>query len=225
MSAVAQGPDDQVVGQPLPHESAALHVTGRALYTEDLGSRMPGLLHAHPVQAPHAHALVTRLDAEPALSVPGVVRVLTAADVPGINDAGAKGDEPLFPDEVMFHGQSVCWVLAETAEAARLGALAVEVEYEALPAVVTVEEAIDAGSFQGGAPRLERGDVESGLAQAAHVFSGVTTSAGRSTSTSRPTARSPTSTRAGRSSSRAAPSTPARPRTSSRTCSVEPPTP
>ena len=179
MSAVAQGPDDQVVGQPLPHESAALHVTGRALYTEDLGSRMPGLLHAHPVQAPHAHALVTRLDAEPALSVPGVVRVLTAADVPGINDAGAKGDEPLFPDEVMFHGQSVCWVLAETAEAARLGALAVEVEYEVLPAVVSVEEAIEAGSFQGGAPRLERGDVESGLAQAAHVFSGVTISAGQ----------------------------------------------
>lgn len=52
-------------------------------------------------------------------------------------------------------------------------------EYELLPAVVTVEEAIDAGSFQGGAPRLERGDVESGLAQAAHVFSGVTTSAGQ----------------------------------------------
>ena len=179
MSAVAQGPEHQVVGQPLPHESAALHVTGRALYTEDLGSRMPGLLHAHPVQAPHAHALVTRLDAEPALSVPGVVRVLTAADVPGINDAGAKGDEPLFPDEVMFHGQSVCWVLAETPEAARLGALAVEVEYEVLPAVVSVEEAIEAGSFQGGAPRLERGDVESGLAQAAHVFSGVTTSAGQ----------------------------------------------
>ncbi|HQV82126.1 MAG TPA: xanthine dehydrogenase molybdopterin binding subunit [Ornithinibacter sp.] len=179
MSAVAQGPEDQVVGQPLPHESAALHVTGRALYTEDLGSRMPGLLHAHPVQAPHAHALVTRLDAEPALSVPGVVRVLTAADVPGINDAGAKGDEPLFPDEVMFHGQSVCWVLAETPEAARLGALAVEVEYEVLPAVVSVEEAIEAGSFQGGAPRLERGDVESGLTQAAHVFSGVTISAGQ----------------------------------------------
>ena len=179
MSAVAQGPEDQVVGQPLPHESAALHVTGRALYTEDLGSRMPGLLHAHPVQAPHAHALVTRLDAEPALSVPGVVRVLTAADVPGINDAGAQGDEPLFPDEVMFHGQSVCWVLAETPEAARLGALAVEVEYEVLPAVVSVEEAIEAGSFQGGAPRLERGDVESGLTQAAHVFSGVTISAGQ----------------------------------------------
>ena len=179
MSASLPARDDRVVGQPLPHESAALHVTGRALYTEDLGYRMPGLLHAHPVQAPHAHAVVTRLDPSPALAVPGVVRVLTAADVPGTNDAGAKGDEPLFPDEVMFHGQSVCWVLAETPEAARLGALAVEVAYEVLPAVVTLEEAIEAGSFQGGAPRLERGDVENGLAHAAHVFSGVTTSAGQ----------------------------------------------
>lgn len=47
MSAVAQGPDDQVVSQPLPHESAALHVTGRALYTEDLGSRLRGCC-THP---------------------------------------------------------------------------------------------------------------------------------------------------------------------------------
>ena len=55
---------------------------------------------------------------------PGVVRVLTEADVPGINDAGIKHDEPLFPDEVMYYGHAVCWVLGETLEAARRGALA-----------------------------------------------------------------------------------------------------
>ena len=56
MSTAAPAADDRVVGRPLPHESAALHVTGAALYTDDLVARMPGLLHAHPVQAPHAHA-------------------------------------------------------------------------------------------------------------------------------------------------------------------------
>ncbi|MDQ6716202.1 MAG: xanthine dehydrogenase molybdopterin binding subunit, partial [Actinomycetota bacterium] len=108
----------------------------------------------------------------PALTVPGVVRVLTAADVPGTNDAGVKHDEPLFPDEVMFHGHAVCWVLGESLEAARLGALAVEVDYEPLPSLVSVREAIEVESFQGGQPHMERGDVEAGLARSAHVFSG-----------------------------------------------------
>src|SRR5919112_1037859 len=96
--------------------------------------------------------------------MPGVVRVLPAADVPGVNDAGVKHDEPLFPDEVMFFGHAVCWVLAESPEAARLGAAAVEVDYQPLPALVTVPEAIAAGSFQGGQPQVQRGDVDAALA-------------------------------------------------------------
>jgi xanthine dehydrogenase large subunit len=179
MSSIPTLTAERVVGSPLPHESAALHVTGAALYTDDLANRMPALLHAHPVQAPHAHALVRRLEVAPALAVPGVVRVLTARDVPGVGDAGVKGDEPLFPTEVMFHGQPVCWVLGETLEAARLGSLAVEVDYEPLPAVVTVRDAIEASSFQGGMPRLERGDVDTAFARAARVFSGVTECAGQ----------------------------------------------
>ncbi|BFU45290.1 xanthine dehydrogenase molybdopterin binding subunit [Krasilnikovia sp. MM14-A1004] len=167
------------VGVAIPHESATLHVTGAALYTEDLAGRTRDLLYAHPVQVPHAHARITAVRTAPALAVPGVARVLTAADVPGINDAGVKHDEPLFPDEVMFFGHAVCWVLAETPEAARLGAAAVEVDAEALPSCVTLAEAIGAGSFQGATPRVVRGDVEAGLAEAAHVFSGVLEFAGQ----------------------------------------------
>ena len=102
MSALSERPINPVVGIPLPHESAALHVTGEALYTDDLVNRTKDVLHAYPVQALHAHARVIALRIEPALAVPGVVRVLTADDVPGLNDAGVKHDEPLFPDEVMF---------------------------------------------------------------------------------------------------------------------------
>ena len=70
-------------------------------------------------------------------------------------------------------------MLGETLEAARLGSLAVEVDYEPLPAVVTVRDAIEANSFQGGMPRLERGDVDTAFALAARVFSGVTECAGQ----------------------------------------------
>ena len=179
MTSLHERPDNPVVGQTLPHESAALHVTGHALYTDDLYARSQHVLHAHPVQAPHAHARVTRLDPAPAYDVPGVVRVLTAADVPGINDSGIKHDEPLFPDAVMYYGHAVCWVLGESLEAARRGALAVEVDYEELPALVTVEEAIAADSFQGAQPVLQRGDTAAGLARATRVFEGVTTMAGQ----------------------------------------------
>src|SRR5664279_691066 len=119
---LADRPINPKVGLEISHESAGLHVTGKALYTQDLVNRTTGTLHAWPVQAPHAHALVTDLRVEPAYAVPGVVRVLTADDVPGLNDAGEKHDEPLFPSEVMFFGHAVCWVLGESLEAARQGA-------------------------------------------------------------------------------------------------------
>ncbi|WP_035776084.1 molybdopterin cofactor-binding domain-containing protein, partial [Arthrobacter sp. H5] len=172
MKSLADRPVNPVVGVPVSHESAALHVTGTALYTDDLIVRSQNVLHAWPVQAPHAHARITELRTTPALEIPGVVRVLTAADVPGVNDAGIKHDEPLFPDEVMFYGHAVCWVLGETLEAARLGAAAVVVGYETLPSLITLTEAIEAGSFQGNRPTLARGDAAEALNNAAHRFSG-----------------------------------------------------
>ena len=107
MSHLSQRPDQAAVGLTIPHESAALHVTGAALYTDDQVGRTRAVLHAHPVQAPHAHAWVTGMRVEAAYDVPGVVRVLTADDVPGVNDAGVKDDEPLFPSEVMYVGDRV----------------------------------------------------------------------------------------------------------------------
>ncbi|WP_404393011.1 xanthine dehydrogenase molybdopterin binding subunit [Humibacillus xanthopallidus] len=172
MSSLSHRPSDAVVGQSIPHESAALHVSGAALYTDDLVGRTAGVLHAWPVQSRHARASVTALRVEAAYAVDGVVRVLTAADVPGVNDAGVKGDEPLFPSEVCYVGHAVCWVLGETLEAARLGAEAIEVDYAPLPAIITVREAIAADAFQGGQPTLHRGDVDLGLDRSARVFAG-----------------------------------------------------
>ncbi|WP_109472174.1 xanthine dehydrogenase molybdopterin binding subunit [Ornithinimicrobium cavernae] len=169
---LSRRPPQAVVGHTVAHESAELHVTGAALYTDDLVGRTAAVLHAWPVQAPHTHARVTGLRTDPALGIPGVVRVLTAADVPGTNDAGVKQDEPLFPDEVMYHGHAVCWVLGETLEAARLGAEAVEVTYEPLPSVLTLAEAIAQESFQGTARTVARGDAAAGLERSVHRFRG-----------------------------------------------------
>ncbi|MEU9303835.1 xanthine dehydrogenase molybdopterin binding subunit [Streptomyces sp. NPDC048269] len=172
MSHLSERPQKPVVGVSLPHESAGLHVTGAALYTDDLVHRTKDVLHAYPVQVMKARGRITALRTGPALAVPGVVRVLTVADVPGVNDAGMKHDEPLFPDEVMFHGHAVAWVLGETLEAARLGAEAVEVELDAQPSLITLQDAIAAESFHGARPVMVTGDIDAGFADSAHVFTG-----------------------------------------------------
>jgi xanthine dehydrogenase large subunit len=172
MSHLSERPEKPAVGVALPHESAVLHVTGTALYTDDLIHRTKDVLHAYPVQVMKAHGRITKLDTEPALDVPGVVRVLTGADVPGVNDAGMKHDEPLFPDEVMFHGHAVAWVLGEDLEAARLGAAAVEVELDEQPALITLQDAMAADSYHGARPLMETGDIDAGFADSAHVFTG-----------------------------------------------------
>jgi xanthine dehydrogenase large subunit len=146
--------------QGVPHENARGHVTGDAIYTDDTIARHPDLLHAWPVVAPHAHAAITSLDASAALEEAGVVTVLTSADVPGVGDTGAnRHDEPLFPTEVMFFNQPVAWVLATSQEAARLGAARVKVEYESLPAILTIEQAIAGDSYLSPPLRIVNGDV------------------------------------------------------------------
>ncbi len=119
---------NQTAASPLPHESAAGHVTGRALYADE---QLPpqGLLSLWPVVSPHAHARILRIDARDAAALPGVEAVLTSADIPGENDSGAiLHDEPVIAaDTVSFHGQSVAWVLAKDDATARAAAARVRV--------------------------------------------------------------------------------------------------
>ncbi|MCY4353912.1 MAG: xanthine dehydrogenase molybdopterin binding subunit [Truepera sp.] len=156
-----------------PHESAAAHVTGRAVYTDD--QRPPaGLLHCWPVTAPYARARISRLDPEPALEQPGVVTVLTYADVPGLNDIGSiVHDEVLLPEsETSYWGQAVAWVVAETTAAARAGAEAFDASFEPLAAVLTLRDAVEAGRFHGEPQAMERGQVERALSTAPQRLEG-----------------------------------------------------
>lgn len=169
---LADIPREAEVGKPVPHESAVEHVTGAALYTDDLPPRHTGVLHAWPVQVGVAHATINTMNVDGAYDVPGVVKVLTADDVPGFNDGGIKRDQPLFPTEICMYGHPVAWVLGESEDAARKGAEAITIDYTEKPAILTPKDAVAAGSYQGSAPVLTRGDVHKGFEEADHIFEG-----------------------------------------------------
>jgi xanthine dehydrogenase large subunit len=157
----------------IAHESARGHVSGSALYTDDLAGRFPGTLHAWPVLAPLAHGAVVSLDLAPALAEPGVCTVLTKDDVPGEGNCGAsRHDEPLFPSEFQFHHQPLAWVLGETLEASRRGAAKVGLVCDPLPALLTIEQAIAAGSFFSPPITLRRGNASFALARSLHRTEG-----------------------------------------------------
>ncbi len=158
------------VGRAISHESAVAHVTGSAKYVDDLAQQAA---HAWPVTAPYAHARVLAIDSSKAHAMPGVLAILTAEDVPGENDTGpVRHDEPLFPSEVCFHNQPVLWVVAETEEQARLACGQVDVRYEPLPTVLTIEEAIAQQAFLTDVEVMQRGDVATAIGRAAHTLEG-----------------------------------------------------
>ena len=158
-------------GHDLHHDSAIAHVTGRARYIDD---EHGAELCMWPLLAPHAHARLVSIDVAPALDLPGVLDVLWADTVPGHNDVGAlRRDEPLFAEgEVLFHGQLVAAVVATSRDAARAGAAAIAVDYEELPALLDLGEAIAQGSFHDEPHIIRRGDCDAALAAAPHHLSG-----------------------------------------------------
>ncbi len=165
--AVADGSRD------LRHESAVGHVTGRAAYVDDVAQRRP-MLEVWPVMAPHARARILRRDATAARACRGVAAVLLAEDVPGENNVGvARHDEPLLArDEVLFHGQLVALVVGESVAICRAAAALVTVDYEPLPPVLTIEDAVARESFHNPLRTIARGDVAAALAQAGQRLAG-----------------------------------------------------
>ncbi len=157
----------------LPHESAHKHVTGEAVYVDDR-AQSEEMLEVCPVCAPHARAKIIARDAAAARALPGVRAVLLAEDVPGLNDVGAvRHDEILLADrEVFYHGQIVALVVAETEEIARAAAALVAVEYEPMPPIFTIEEAIAAESFHTEPNFIRRGDVGLALREASSRLQG-----------------------------------------------------
>ena len=162
-----------IAGQPVPHESAHLHVSGEAIYADDL-PLAANTLHAALGMSAVAHARIRSMDLEAVRAAPGVVAVVTAADVPGENNfGGILHDDPIFTDAlVQFAGQSLFGVAAVSYEIARRAACLARVEYEELPAILDVRQALAAGSFVLPTQTQRRGDPKAALTQAPHRLRG-----------------------------------------------------
>lgn len=135
----------QVLGKAHKLVEGIEKVTGRARYAGDVS--LPGMLHARPVLSPYASAKIVSIDASAAGQLPGVVAVLTAQDLPTRDRLiTSRNSAILAKDTILFRGQPVVVVVGETEAAARDGADAVVIDYEPLPAIVDVLDAIAEGA-------------------------------------------------------------------------------
>jgi CO/xanthine dehydrogenase Mo-binding subunit len=187
--AAERGEDGKAVGTSLLRSDALGHVTGQTQFYAD--RQFPGMLHLRMVRSRHDHARILSVDTSEAERVPGVVRVITHKDVPANIYTILRliqvepNDEPVLAvDKVRFKGEQIVAVLAETEAIARDAAGKVKVEYEVLPAVLDVEEALKPGAplvneFHGRnwftyeghhCRRVRHGDVAKGFAAADHIL-------------------------------------------------------
>ena len=134
--------------EQIPHESAALHVTGEALYVDDMPSSS-SLLVGRVVYSAQAHARIVSYDLTKAKKAPGVAAVLSAKDIPGHNQMGPViKDEPCLAfEEVTFVGQAVFLIAAKTDAQCRDAEKLIDVKYESLHPVLTIDDAIAANNL------------------------------------------------------------------------------
>jgi 4-hydroxybenzoyl-CoA reductase subunit alpha len=170
----------RVVGKPLPKVDAAAKVTGRAVYADDM---LPArTLHCKILRSPHPHARIVAIDTSAARRIPGVLAVITGADLPvkfGILPV-TQDERALEHEKVRYVGDPIAAVAATEEEIAAAACDAIQVEYEVLEPVMSIDAALatpkDERIQEYGGPNnvhkfvaLEFGDVEGGFARAAHV--------------------------------------------------------
>lgn len=166
------------IRQAVPKVDVAEKVTGTAKYAGDL--KFDNMLYAKTVYSEHPHAVIKKIDISAAMAIPGVVAVFTEKDVPGTNELFG-GFHVLTGDKVRFIGDGVALVVANDAATAEKARKAVKVEYEPLPAVFTIDEAMAPGAPQihefapgnivdNSRYHLIKGDLETGFKAADRIF-------------------------------------------------------
>jgi xanthine dehydrogenase large subunit len=168
------------IHKSIAHDSALRHTSGGATYIDDTPNP-EGLLHAWVITATRAHANILRLDLTEVAKAPGVACVLTAADIPAMNDAGPiLAGEPLLADKkVTYWGEAIAVIAATSQNAARHAATLAKITYEDLPAVLTIEDARAAESYVVAPMRMRRGDPETAMEAAPHRLSGTACAGGQ----------------------------------------------
>jgi len=162
------------------HLSGTLHLCGKSHFIAD-EPPLQGELYAKFLFSPVAHSLITKLDISAAAKMPGVVKVITSADIPGVNQIGTViKDEPLFPEkEIMYVGQPLAMVLAEDEYIAELAVKKIILKFEELPAIFAPEEAYSKKQGYISERKIESGDIENALKNAPYTLKGKTVTTGQ----------------------------------------------
>ncbi len=178
------------IGKPTQRQDMVGHVTGRSPFFDD--HKFDGLLHLKIVRSPHHHARIRSIDITAAERAPGVHRVLRGTDVPvnlntllSLLNFGLDDEPSLAVDKVRYKGEPVVGIVAESEAQAYAAVKLVRVDYEELPAIFDVEEAIKPGAItvndvyptnkfiyhdKYDHQKIRFGDVEAGFRQADHVL-------------------------------------------------------
>ena len=168
------------VHKSIAHESAARHVSGSAIYVDD-AKQPEGLLQGWVIASERAHARLLSIDLAAVKAAPGVVCVLTAADIPGMNDAGPilAGEPLLAAGVVTYAGEPIAIIAAKTLAQARDAAALAVINYEDLPAILSIDAARAAESYVVPPMRLARGDAATAIAAAPHRLRGQASAGGQ----------------------------------------------
>jgi xanthine dehydrogenase large subunit len=164
-----------VVAAATRHESAHLHVTGEAIYTDDIAAPR-GTLSAAIGYAPAARATLNSFDLSDVIKAPGVIAVFTAKDVPGLNNyGGIVLDDPILAtDLIEYHGQPVFMVVAVTHLLARKAAKLAKYDLDIRTPILSIDDALAAKSYVLDPVETGRGDAVAALARSPHRISGKT---------------------------------------------------
>jgi xanthine dehydrogenase large subunit len=162
-----------VVGTSIKHDSAVAQVTGRAHYVDD--TPVPAdCLYAYPVMSTITCGRIQKIDTREALNCPGVVKILSADDIPGKKDIGPifPGDVLLAEQDISYHGQPILLVVATSYEVARKAARLVQVEYLKADPLLDIQQAIASKDWVRPPQTFVRGDIDQGFASAPHRLQG-----------------------------------------------------
>ena len=171
---------DKIFTKNIEHESAVKHVTGKAIYTDDI-SEPKNLLHAVIGYSNCSKGVIKKIDYKDVLSSEGVVDIITEKDIEGINDVGPifKGDKIFTSKNIEYYGQPIFAVIAKTNNLAKKAALKVKIDLKISKPIVSIEEALKKKSFVLKPKHLTRGDIKDGFKKSDNILKGKLYSGGQ----------------------------------------------
>ncbi len=171
---------DKIFTKNIEHESAVKHVTGKAIYTDDI-SEPKNLLHAVIGYSNCSKGVIKKIDYKDVLSSEGVVDIITEKDIEGINDVGPifKGDKIFTSKNIEYYGQPIFAVIAKTNNLAKKAALKVKIDLKISKPIVSIEEALKKKSFVLKPKHLTRGNIKDGFKKSNNNLKGKLYSGGQ----------------------------------------------